>query len=54
MQLDRQAAAENLFESFYPGDALPERTIRLLEQIIKIGLPAKPQAPSTPDLTLHP
>lgn len=45
------AAAENLFGSFYPGDALPERTIRLLERIIKIGLPLKPQTPVLPDLT---
>jgi len=46
--IDSVATAENLFESFYPGDALPERTVKLLERIFSIGLPAKPQAPSNP------
>jgi len=40
------AAAETLFESFYPGDAMPDRTIKLLQRIFSIGLPAKPRAPS--------
>ena len=43
------ASAEELFESFYPGDALPEPTIKLLKRIFSIGLPAKAQAPSAPD-----
>jgi len=42
------AAAEALFESFYPGDAMPDRTIELLQRIFSIGLPAKPPAPSAP------
>ncbi|MET3767716.1 hypothetical protein ABIB15_000378 [Marisediminicola sp. UYEF4] len=45
------SAAEDLFESFYPGDGLPELTIRLLERIIQLGLPAKPQSPPKPDFT---
>ncbi len=45
--IDSIATAENVFESFYPGDALPERTIKLLERIFSIGLPAKPQTPPT-------
>jgi hypothetical protein len=44
------ADAEAVFESFYPGDALPERTANLVERIISVGLPAKPEAPTTPDL----
>lgn len=44
-------AAETLFESFYPGDALPKRTIQLIERIIEIGLPAKPPAPPSPDFS---
>lgn len=47
--IDSVATAEDLFESFYPGDSLPERTIKLLERIFSIGLPAKPQAPLGPD-----
>ena len=42
------AAAETLFESFYPGDAMPDRTIELLQLIFSIGLPAKPPAPTAP------
>jgi hypothetical protein len=42
------AAAEMLFESFYPGDAMPDRTIKLLHRIFSIGLPTKPLAPSAP------
>lgn len=43
------ADAENLFESFYPGDALFGRSVRLLERIFELGLPEKPPAPITPD-----
>jgi hypothetical protein len=49
--IDSVAGAESVFESFYPGDALPERTIHLVERIIRVGLPAKPSAPSLPDFT---
>jgi hypothetical protein len=42
------AVAEALLESFYPGDAMPDRTIELLQRIFSIGLPAKPPAPSVP------
>jgi hypothetical protein len=42
------AAAEMLFESSYPGDAMPDRTIKLLQRIFSLGLPAKPPAPSAP------
>jgi len=47
-EMDSATSAEALFESFYPGDALPERTINLLERIFQIGLPIKPQTPPTP------
>jgi hypothetical protein len=40
--------AEELFESFYPGDALPARTVRLVERILEIGLPEKPETPVHP------
>jgi hypothetical protein len=46
--IDSVVAAENAFESFYPADALPERTVKLLEHIIQIGLPPKPQTPPRP------
>jgi hypothetical protein len=44
-EIDNVAAAEDLFERFYPGDALPARTITLLQRIIDIGLPPKPITP---------
>lgn len=48
--IDSLAGAEAVFESFYPGDALPERTVTLVERIIAVGLPAKPEAPTPPRL----
>jgi Nucleotidyltransferase of unknown function (DUF6036) len=43
-------AAEAAFEAFYPGDALRERTIELLEQMFERGLPDRPIKPTLPDL----
>jgi len=51
IDIDSVSAAEDLFENFYPGDGLPERTVRLLERIIQLGLPVKPPAPPTPHFT---
>jgi hypothetical protein len=45
-EIGSAAAAETLFESFYPGDAMPDRTVELLQRIFSIGLPAKPPAPT--------
>ncbi|WP_157962507.1 nucleotidyl transferase AbiEii/AbiGii toxin family protein [Homoserinimonas sp. OAct 916] len=35
-------AAEQLFEEFYPGDALDDEAIRALEHIFEVGLPDNP------------
>lgn len=43
-------SAEQLYESFYPGDALPEKTVRVLERMFSQGLPPRPPTPSTPSL----
>ncbi len=43
------AAAENIFESFYPGEVLPERAMRLIHRMFELGLPEKPQSPSAPE-----
>ncbi len=43
--------AEELFESFYPGDALPEKAILLLNKIFEIGLPPKPSTPPAADFS---
>jgi hypothetical protein len=40
------AEAEAMFEAFYPGDALPDRAIKLLEKIFATGLPEKPDPPT--------
>ncbi|MBH0082751.1 hypothetical protein [Salinibacterium sp. SWN167] len=44
------AAAEELYENFYPGDALPDRTIALLDRIFSVGLPPAPPRPEKPRL----
>ncbi len=44
-------AAEDLFESFYPGEAVPDKAIKLLTRIFEIGLPPKPKTPPTIDFT---
>jgi hypothetical protein len=41
-------AAEELLEAFYPGDALPDRTLRLLARIFERGLPPTEAAPPRP------
>ncbi|TFB94544.1 DUF6036 family nucleotidyltransferase [Cryobacterium sp. HLT2-28] len=45
------ASAERLFEDFYPGDALTERAILLLERIFARGLPGRPSAPPRADFS---
>lgn len=42
-------AAEEHYESFYPGDALSARTVLLLESLFRIGLPPVPQHPPDVD-----
>lgn len=42
--------AEQAFGAFYPGDGLPDRTMKLLDRIFEIGLPPKPDAPIRPQL----
>lgn len=41
--------AENLFERYYPGDALPSRSLELLDRLFALGLPAKPATPQRPE-----
>lgn len=38
-------AAEDLFESFYPGDALADRAVAIVTRILEAGLPEKPPSP---------
>lgn len=42
--------AEAIFERFYPGDALPNRTISLLMRMFDLGLPSMPARPHSPNL----
>jgi hypothetical protein len=42
--------AEAIFENFYPGDALPAKTVQLLDRIFRLGLPEKPRRPEAPEL----
>ena len=43
-------STEDLYEAFYPGDALPQRTIEILERMIGKGLPSRPSTPPPPHL----
>jgi len=45
--IDSVDEAESLFESYYPGEALSSRAMRLLARIYELGLPPKPDAPPT-------
>lgn len=42
-------SAEELFESFYPGEALPDKAMRLLDRIFEIGIPPRPETPPAVD-----
>jgi hypothetical protein len=44
-EVDTLEAAEDLYESFYPGDALADRAITIVTRILEGGLPAKPESP---------
>ncbi|MCY7405029.1 MAG: hypothetical protein LH475_10465 [Cryobacterium sp.] len=41
-------AAEELLDSFFPGDGLPDKALRLLGPIFARGLPTVPEAPPAP------
>jgi len=47
----RSVEWEALFEDFYPGDALTERAVLLLERILAKGLPKRPSTPPRPDFS---
>lgn len=42
-------AAENLFESYFPGEAIPDRGYRLLRDILADGSPSLTSRPPPPD-----
>ena len=44
--------AEVLFETHYAGEVLPDRGIRMIEMILRVGVPDVPQGP--PHLDLEP
>lgn len=47
-EIESGTAAEDLFELFYPGDALPNRSMQLVNRMLQLGLPEKPLAPERP------
>jgi len=38
--------AEELYEEYYSGEVLPERAIRMVEMILRVGVPDSPAAPA--------
>lgn len=47
-QIEDTASAEELYESFYPGDALPDRTVQTVDRMFRDGLPITPSPPLPP------
>jgi len=45
-----EPAASALYESYYPGEVLPDKALRMLGAIIAQGLPPIPNEPPRPDL----
>lgn len=45
---DELEAAE-LYESYYPGEVLPDKALRMLDAIFTQGLPDVPEEPPRPD-----
>jgi hypothetical protein len=43
-------AAEELYEDFYSGEALPDRAVRMVTRILGIGLPPTPVRPPAPEI----
>lgn len=39
--------AEISFESFYPGEVVPEKGLRILADIFEVGLPSAPASPTS-------
>ncbi|AWB94715.1 hypothetical protein DCE93_02780 [Agromyces badenianii] len=42
--------AEELYESYYAGEVLPDRAIRMVTHILAVGIPAVPPRPPAADL----
>ncbi|MGR2751836.1 DUF6036 family nucleotidyltransferase [Agromyces arachidis] len=43
-------AAEELYEDFYSGEALPDRAVRMVARIVAVGLPPRPARPPRPEI----
>ncbi len=44
--------AEELYEEYYPGEVLPDRAVRMVDVILRVGVPDVPASP--PDIDLAP
>ena len=44
------AEAEELYESYYSAEMLPDRAVAMVTRIVTVGLPAVPPRPTAPDL----
>jgi len=51
-QIAHLADAESLYEDFYPGDALPDRSLAMVMSIFTEGAPSAPETVPPPDLSL--
>jgi hypothetical protein len=44
------AEAEDLYESYYSAEMMPDRAVAMVTRIVTVGLPAVPPRPTAPDL----
>ena len=49
--IDSIERADEIYETYYPGEVLEEKAYRILRAIFTQGLPSVPPAPPLPDLT---
>jgi hypothetical protein len=49
--VDGPADAAELYETYYPGEVLPDKAARMLDAIFAQGLPAVPDEPARPDFS---
>lgn len=50
LRISTRAQAEELFESFYPGEVIPDKGLQILADVFAVGLPAAPTPPKPPEL----
>lgn len=48
--IDQIEHLDDLYGDYYPGDALDDRAIKIIEHILAVGIPNIPEAPRRPEI----